>query len=270
MKKVRVCLCIIVVIACGIIGGSRYFFGIALNTKVTATDEEDAYTYISTKRDYLRQLVDSLRKHDALRDTFITASDGGKIHAIYVKAPQPSPNTALIIHGYTDNSIRMLMIGHLYHREMGYNIFLPDLRGHGKSDNDYIQMGWHDRKDIIDWLPVVNGVFSDTTHIVMHGISMGAATTMMESGEQLPHNVKCFVENCGYTSVWDQFRNEMRQAYNLPAFPLLLYTTSLYCKWKEGWDFKEASALEQIKNTNLFVIPHIKIPPIIRKTNFFH
>jgi len=162
------------------------------------------------------------------------------------------------------------MIGHLYHQEMGYNIFLPDLRGHGKSDNDYIQMGWHDRKDIIDWLPVVNGVFSDTTHIVMHGISMGAATTMMESGEQLPHNVKCFVENCGYTSVWDQFRNEMRQAYNLPAFPLLLYTTSLYCKWKEGWDFKEASALEQIKNTNLFVIPHIKIPPIIRKTNFFH
>ena len=43
MKKVRVCLCIIVVIACGIIGGSRYFFGIALNSKVTATDEENSY-----------------------------------------------------------------------------------------------------------------------------------------------------------------------------------------------------------------------------------
>ena len=250
MKKVRFCLGMIVVIVCGIIGGTMYFFGIALDTKVTITDEEDAYDYISTKRDYLKLWVDSLREHDALRDTFIKASDGSKIRAIFAKAPQPSPGTALIIHGYTDNAIRMLMIGHLYHQEMGYNIFLPDLRGHGKSDNDYIQMGWDDRKDIIDWLPVVNRVYGDTTQIVLHGISMGAAAIMMAAGEQLPHNVKCFVEDCGYTSVWDQFHSEMKQSYNLPAFPFL-YTTSLYCKWKEGWDFKEASSLEKIKKCHL-------------------
>ena len=250
MKKFGISLIIVLVaLACGIIGGSRYFMGIALDTKVTSTDEEDAYAYIS-QRDYLKQWVDSLREHSALRDTFILASDGKKIHAIYAKAPQPSSNTALIVHGYTDNAIRMLMIGHLYHQEMGYNIFLPDLRGQGKSDNQYIQMGWKDRKDLLDWLPVINGIYGDTTHIVMHGISMGAATLMMVSGEQLPQNVKCLVEDCGYTSVWDQFHNEMKQTYKLPAFPLL-YTTSLYCKLKEGWSFKEASALEQVKKCHL-------------------
>ena len=250
MKKFRISLIIILVaLACGIAGGSRYFFGIALDTKVTSTDEEDAYAYIS-QRDYLKQWIDSLQEHSALRDTFILASDGKKIHAIYAKAPQPSSNTALIVHGYTDNAIRMLMIGHLYHQEMGYNIFLPDLRGQGKSDNQYIQMGWKDRKDLLDWLPVINGIYGDTTHIVMHGISMGASALMMVSGEQLPHNVKCLVEDCGYTSVWDQFHNEMTQAYKLPAFPLL-YTTSWYCKWKEGWSFKEASALEQVKKCHL-------------------
>ena len=33
--------------------------------------------------------------------------------------------------GYTDNAVRMLMIGYLYSKEMGFNILLPDLYGHG-------------------------------------------------------------------------------------------------------------------------------------------
>ena len=250
MNKLRILLTVVAVVLCGMIVGSRYFFGVALKTKVTLTDEEDSYAYISSRGGDLKLWVDSLHANNALRDTFILASDGVKIHAIYVEASRPSPNTALIVHGYTDNSIRMLMIGHLYHREMGYNIFLPDLRGHGKSYNDHIQMGWNDRKDILDWLPVVNGIYGDTTNVVMHGISMGAATIVMASGEELPGNVKCLVEDCGYTDVWAQFRNEMGRAYSLPAFPLL-HTTSLYCKWKEGWSFEEASALEQIKKCHL-------------------
>ena len=47
--------------------------------------------------------------------------------------PLPAlPNkTAVIVHGYTDNAVRMLMIGYLYSKEMGFNILLPDLYGHG-------------------------------------------------------------------------------------------------------------------------------------------
>ena len=30
--------------------------------------------------------------------------------------------------------------------------FLPDLRGHGQSEGDYIAMGWLDRLDIINWI----------------------------------------------------------------------------------------------------------------------
>ena len=45
--------------------------------------------------------------------------------------------------------------------------------------------------------------------IVIHGISMGAATTMMTAGEETPDAVKVFVEDCGYTSVWDVFSSEL-------------------------------------------------------------
>lgn len=231
-----------------LLGATWYMLNFSLKSKIALTDEEDSYEYLF-QRAYMKEWVDSLRHHSALLDTLITADDGKKLHALYVKSPNQSPNTALIVHGYTDNAIRMLMIGHMYNEKLGYNILLPDLRAHGKSEGEYIQMGWKDRLDVIKWIDVVKQIYGDTTSIVIHGISMGAATTMMVSGENIPDNVKCFVEDCGYTSAWDEFAYKLKNEFSLPAFPLL-HTTSIYCQIKNGWGFKEASALEQIKKCN--------------------
>ncbi|NDV64178.1 alpha/beta hydrolase [Bacteroides sp. 224] len=247
-KKTVITLSVLVVLLIILIGGTVFMFNFSLASQTSATDEEDSYAYLF-EHTYMKEWVDSLHHHSALKDTFILAEDGAKLHALYVKSAEESPNTALIIHGYTDNSIRMLMIGHLYNKVLGYNILLPDLRGHGKSDGEYIQMGWKDRLDILQWIDVTTQLYGDTTRMVLHGISMGAATTMMTSGEELPDNIKCFVEDCGYTSVWDEFAHKLKAEYGLPAFPLM-HTTSLYCKMKNGWGFKEATALEQVKKCN--------------------
>lgn len=250
MKKLKIFLAVLAVLLIIVCGGAIYMFGVSLDRKVTPTDEEDAYAFLYDHDPSLKLWVDSLRQESALRDTFIVADDGSKLHALYVRSATDSPNTALIIHGYTDNSIRMLMIGHLYNKEMNYNILLPDLRAHGKSDGEYIQMGWKDRLDILKWIDVSKGIYGDTTNMVIHGISMGAATTMMTSGEDLPENIKCFVEDCGYTSVWDEFKHKLKDEYGLPAFPILP-VTSLYTQMKVDWNFKEASSLEQIKKSKL-------------------
>ena len=73
---------------------------------------------------------------------------------------------------------------------------------------------------------------------------------MMVSGEEQQPFVKCFVEDCGYTSVWDEFRGELKAQYGLPAFPLL-HVASRLCKQEYGWDFREASTLEQVKKCTL-------------------
>lgn len=82
--------------------------------------------------------------------------------------------------------------------------------------------------------------------IVLHGVSMGAATVMMTGGEELPSNVKAIVEDCGYTSVRDQLAYQLKRMYKLPAFPMI-QSTSLLTKARAGYDFNEASALNQIK-----------------------
>ena len=81
--------------------------------------------------------------------------------------------------------------------------------------------------------------------MVIHGVSMGGATTMMISGENLPEYVRAFVEDCGYSSVWNQFAHNLKQQFHLPPFPILT-SASIVCKKRYGWNFKEASSLTQI------------------------
>ena len=111
-------------------------------------------------------------------------------------------------------------------------------------------MGWKDRIDVLQWMNIANEIFGDSTQMVVHGISMGGVTTMMVSGEKQQPYVKCFVEDCGYTSVWDEFSHELKASFHLPPFPLM-YTTSWLCEKKYGWNFKEASSLKQVAKSQL-------------------
>lgn len=81
--------------------------------------------------------------------------------------------------------------------------------------------------------------------IILHGVSMGAATVLMASGETLPENVKAVIADCGYTSEWDEFIWEA-ETLHIPWFPVL-NAASLLSKLRDGYDFKQASALDQVK-----------------------
>ena len=236
-----------------------YLLGFALQPKALVPRSRDiasSYEYIYKEYPYMRIWVDSLVQAGALRDWYIDSDRGERLHALMIPAARPTEKTAVIVHGYTDNAVRMLPIGYMYSRALGYNVLLPDLHAHGLSEGSAIQMGWLDRLDVLQWMEEANELFADSlgrTQMVVHGISMGAATTMMVSGEvehglhQQPF-VKCFVEDCGYTSVWDEFKGKLKAQFGLPAFPLL-HVASLLCRWEYGWDFREASALEQVRKS---------------------
>lgn len=252
MKKVVYIVILLMLVLTGCtIGGSYYMLNYSLrpNAKLLAKNA-DSYPFMYKNYPFLRPWVDSLRQADALKDTFILNPHGVQLHAYYIAAPQPTKKTAVIVHGYTDNAIRMFMIGYLYHHDLGFNVLLPDLQHQGDSEGPAIQMGWKDRLDVMQWMHLANRLYGDSTRMVVHGISMGGATTMMVSGEPQPSFVKCFVEDCGYTSVWDEFAHELKATFHLPSFPLM-NTTSWLCQRKYGWNFKEASSLDQVAKCRL-------------------
>ena len=208
----------------------------------------------SVTSDATKDVVSANRKaiNDATKEWFdsltvnqesIMSDDGLRLAAESVMAEEESHKWAIVIHGYSGRHDYMWNYGKVFY-EAGYNILLPDMRGHGASDGDYIGMGWPDRKDVLKWINLV--IERDPqAEIILHGVSMGGGTVMMTSGEDLPSNVKAIVEDCGYTSVWDIFSDEMKALFNLPDFPLL-HTANIICKLRAGYTFTEASAIKQV------------------------
>lgn len=192
--------------------------------------------------------MDSVYTHHCVRDTFVTMPSGYKAHAIYLHSPRTGASrTAVIVHGYKVRAEGMLHIAYLYNHDMACNVLLPDLYGHGMNEGSHIQMGWNDRWDVIRWSEVAHELFPHTSQVI-HGISMGAATVMSVSGERTPDYVRCFVEDCGYTSVWDEFAAQLKEQFGLPAFPLM-HTTSALCRWQYRWSFAEASPVSQVRRS---------------------
>ena len=199
--------------------------------------------------------VDSVRTTGALHDTVVSIG-GVDNHAIYVAAAQPTGRTALLVHGYHDCAMSMLDVASIYHRNMGCNVLLPDLPAHGHTPGDYVGMGWTERDVVKRWIDVAAARFGsadDAPRIVLHGVSMGASLVMNLAGDSLPTCVRCVVEDCGYTSVWDEFAYQLDQEFGLPPFPLL-YTTSALSGMKLGWRFGEASSIDALRHATVPVL----------------
>ena len=242
MKKILWSLAIIVtVFVIALIGGSFYMLDFSLAPDPNRMDTDSCYRQQFEKYPESKEWVDSLRSIGALRDTFMTMPTGERHHAFFVD--RGSTRTALVVHGWRDCAIKFFWLARIYEHELGYNVVMPELHACGESEGDAIQMGWKDRLDVLHWMKTFQ---ADT--MVVHGVSMGAATTMMLSGETMPEGIKDlrFVEDCGYTSVWDEFANQLNEQFGLPPFPLM-YSTSLLCQLRYGWNFSKASALEQVK-----------------------
>lgn len=183
----------------------------------------------------------------------LSSEDGLKLVGFFLPAELPTNRVAILAHGYSSEGKEMGTYAKFYHDVLGYHVLMPDARGHGASEGDYIGFGWPERKDYLLWIKRVIEVVGQDAKIILHGVSMGGATVMMVSGEELPEQVKAVIEDCGYTSVEDELGYQLKRLYHLPSFPIL-NATSLLTKLKAGYSFSEASALNQLKKNKLPIL----------------
>ena len=197
------------------------------------------------ERAYWKELKEWEKQHIPEK-TSVLSDNGLKLNGYIYKNEKPTNKWSIVVHGYNSQGLKMLGFVHEFYAR-GFNVLAPDCRGHGLSEGNYIGMGWDDRKDIMVWIREIIQ-FENKAEIALFGISMGGAAVMMTSGENLPKNVKCIIEDCGYTTVWDQFLFQLKKMYKLPSFPFLT-STNLVAKIRAGYDMKKASAVEQVKKS---------------------
>lgn len=235
---------ILVILILGLSFVGNYFYNLALNPDtpkdiVFGTPEEAE----ATSGQVLDSDIQWLLTESNYTDETLTSFDNLNLHAYKVLNQNDSNKWVITVHGYTSEGINMSSYAKNYY-DIGYNVLIPDLRSHGLSEGDYIGMGWDDRLDIIDWINTILE-YNPNAEIVLHGVSMGAATVSMVSGEDLPSNVKAIVADCGYTSVWDEFAYQLDDLFSLPEFPIL-NVSSLVAKVRAGYFLGEASTLKQV------------------------
>lgn len=239
IKKMIVVFLIIVVLLLGVV--SNYFVDFSLSKKAFKsgiTDQENS----TVKRDYKEEYFKQNSK-----EVTITSTTGAKLTGYELLVDKNRP-WVIVVHGYTGSAKGMG--NYIYNfNKINYNVLAPDLLSHGKSEGEFISMGSHDSKDIRKWIDFLNEKYN-SPNIMLFGISMGAATVMNTIDENLPENVKAFIEDSGYISLNKEFAQQAKKLYNLPYFPIVPLA-SMITKIRAGYSFYEVDATEGLKNTKL-------------------
>ena len=233
-----------------LLGAGALIYECALNTKLNGKfvalfdhpdpDQETMYASddYTARRDWFQE-----NKGD---DKVISTEKTGRVHAYVIQAEEPSHKWALLIHGYNSGPDGCCMFARHYHGE-GYNCVIPSLRGWGNDETRYCTMAYHDKDVALAWLDYIITLDPEAA-VVIHGYSMGAATTMLCTGENLPANVKAAVADCGFTNAYEQFSHVVKSYSGLPAFPLL-DAANIVSILRGNFDFRKNSPIDAVKRS---------------------
>ncbi|WP_035178990.1 alpha/beta hydrolase [Lentilactobacillus farraginis] len=175
-------------------------------------------------------------------------SPENKVVASYIPATRPTKKTVIIAHGYKGNRETMANYVKMFH-EMGFNALVPDDRGHGESSGNYINFGWLDRLDYLQWINRVIDHVGKDSDILLFGVSMGGATVEMISGETLPPQVKALIADCGYASIREELTYLLKQQFHLPEYPVEPLVSGIN-RHVLGFSLDDVSSTKQLAKNN--------------------
>ena len=182
----------------------------------------------------------------------IESDDGIYLAASYFKPERQTDKWVIIAHGYGCTQQNSYYLAENY-LAMGYNVLTPDLRAAGLSGGQYLTLGYKESDDIVLWAQKVAAEYPQAK-ILLHGVSMGAATVMMAADkEDLPENVVAVVEDCGYTSAYDLIAMQLETSFGLPSFPAM-NLLNWRCEKKADFDLHAASPIEAVKKSRVPIL----------------
>ena len=199
------------------------------------------------------------------RDVAITSRGGLKLGAKWIAAENTAERahtveqrahtveqrarTVICVHGYRGTVHQMAPAARRF-VQAGWNALVPWQRCHGPSQGRFHGLGFLERLDALDW--AVWAAQNGGTDIVLYGISMGAATVMMASGEReisaLP--VKAVIADCGFSSITAQIKTAMKKQFPV-SYAQIMAAGSLITKIRAGFFWRQGSCTEFVRRAAL-------------------
>ncbi len=161
-----------------------------------------------------------------------------------------SENTVIVCHGFGQDYREMQQYCKFFH-DCNFNVLAVDMRAHGQSEGSCVGFGWLDSKDIVAWVDFVHQKWQNDK-ILLFGLSMGAASVCMASGNKDLKNIEGIISDCAFDNADREITHVMkRKKLNFKILRLHVYS---YVKRVHGFDVKQADAIKQVKNTKVPIL----------------
>lgn len=224
LKGWLIALVVLVVLVCGgLVGASLYFYN------MTVASGKKAFVATSTKLKRTDPMYDAKKWYQTVpKQRWTEKAAGANLNLVadYVPAAKTTKKTVVLVHGFGSDKEAMGGYVAMFHK-LGYNTLIPDTRGQGQSQGKVISYGYYESKDYLKWVNQVIAKQGQQSQVVLFGVSMGGATTMMTSGLKTPSQLKAYIEDCGYTDAQAEITYQAKQMYNIPYWPLVPMTSTV-------------------------------------------
>ncbi len=154
----------------------------------------------------------------------------------------------ITIHGYHGRYYSNDRIAYHFHKR-GYNVLMYNQRGHDESDGKYVYLGAKEKGDL---LLFINAIISrdKNAQIILYGVSMGAFIVMTTIDENCPKNVKCAVEDCGYSSIYRELTHQVLHVAKIKAPRMVLFFSEIYARLFHHFNFR-LKTKDSLKNSQI-------------------
>jgi pimeloyl-ACP methyl ester carboxylesterase len=164
-----------------------------------------------------RQLTTTPASYGAdYQDITFTARDGVELRGWYLPS-RGKRATVILAHGRF-RSRRELLEQAIFLWRAGYGAVLFDFRHHGESGGQYCTLGYNERLDVEGAVKLVREQLSPTHSIILMGVSMGAATSLLAAAET--PEVDAVISDSTFLSFEDIVARYIEVFLHLPAFPI--------------------------------------------------
>lgn len=172
--------------------------------------------------------------------------DGLTLYADYYD--QGSERTAILFHGLNAEIYSNLSSQANFFYDNGFNLLIPYLRAHGKSEGRRTTIGIREEKDVftlIEWAEK-----HGAKQILLYGLSMGASSIAYASDKLENTKVRAAILDSCYYSVYEQMWADSDR-HKVPR--ILVYSQRFLARLFLGVDIKKNTA-ESLANSKVPVL----------------
>lgn len=165
-----------------------------------------------------------------------------------------SDKLAILVHGYRGRYYSSTTIAKILY-EIGYSVLLINNRAHDTSEGKTFTMGSKERKDLLQWISLMISRNKDYK-IVLFGSSMGAHIAMVTAAnKEIPSNVKCLIEDCGYASLRKELRYQCYKVSKSKLSNVIVFFGEIYAILFHHFTFNSNTkkACKTMKIPTLFI-----------------